>query len=219
MKRYLAVLLAIPLNLGSFGYASTECVEVKNSLCIERFQYSDPIGKRYRTLTILNDGKTVRVLRGEIEKGGVFDKINPPELSPDGNFALLHQVESGKAETSNGLVTNHEIAYCELVNLRSGCIIARETGEFCGGTFTQDGRWNNQLYPEFNLTAEAPRAKKYVEGSLRPTDSPASSLDNLLICDPPDANNKKDYRTIIERNTFKLNNIQREVLRRNLNDK
>jgi hypothetical protein len=218
MKRYLVILLAIPLNPGNFGYASTECVEIKKASCIEHLRYSDPIGKRYRTLTILNNGKTIRILRGEIDNGGTFEKTDPPELSPDGNFVLLNQIESGEVETSSGAVIHHEVAYCELVDLRSGCIIARETGEFCGGTFTRDGRWKSQLYPEFHLTAEIPRAKKYVEGMLKFADSPASSFDNLLICDPPDANNKKDYRTIIESNTFNFDNIQREFLRRNLND-
>ncbi|QJC80889.1 hypothetical protein [Pseudomonas umsongensis] len=212
MKSYLAVFLVI-LTYGTFGYASTKCIETKGSSCNEKLKYSDRIGERYRTFTILRDGKTVRVLRGDVGKGGTFERIDHPILSPDGNIVLLSQIESGEVETSNGSKTYHEVAYCELVDLRNGCIIARETGEFCGGTFSQDGRWENSLYPEFSLTTETPRAKYYADGTQIFADSPAASFDNLLFCDPPDTKNKNDYHIIIEKHNFKLDSAQRELLK------
>ncbi|MGF6092796.1 hypothetical protein [Pseudomonas sp. 18173] len=210
MKRRLVILLTITLSSSNFIFASTKQVEIEEASHAESFQYSDPVGGRYRTLTILVGGKVVRALRGENSRGGTFERIDPPVLSAGGNFVFLSQIESGEVEVLSGSTVNHEVAYCELVEVRSGCIIARETGEFCGGAFTKDGKWENVLYPEFNLISEAPKAKKYVDGTLKFSESPVSSFENLLACDPPGFNNKNYYRALINQNSFNLDGAQRE---------
>ncbi|WP_146041545.1 hypothetical protein [Pseudomonas sp. DP16D-R1] len=212
--KYLLVILLIFFTSVNIGIAAVQCLNVGRSSCAEIFQYGDPIGARYRTLTILDDTKVVRVLRGEVDNGGVFEQTEVPVLSPDGNFALINQIESGEVEASSGSITHHEVAYCDLLDVRSGCIIAKETGEFCGGTFSSDGKWNNQLYPEFNLAAETPKAKNYVGGLQQFSDSPASSFDNLLFCDPPNINNVSDYRILIERNNFNLKSLDSSILKK-----
>lgn len=213
MKYYLVIVLTAFAPV-SFGFAETHCAKPEKSSGSKILQYGDPIGEQYRTLTIFDGTKVVRTLRGEVEKGGVFERAEVPVLSPDGNFALLNQIESGEVETSSGAIIHHEVAYCDLLDVRSGCIIAKETGEFCGGTFSSDGKWDNQLYPEFNLAAETPKAKKYVDGMQRFSDSPASSFDNLLLCDPPNINNISDYRILIERNNFSLKGLESSILKK-----
>lgn len=215
MKRYL--LLLILLNLDNYVVAATERVKEKESSNGIDFQYDDQVGERYLTLTILRDGKTVRTLRAGIQNGGAFEPDDPPRLSPDNHFVFLSQIESGELETPNGPVTR-EVAYCNLVDVYSGCIVARETGQFCGGAFTRDGKWKNPLYPDVNLANKTPRANDYAKGKLRPADSPNASFDNLLACDPPSDDNADAYRTIIEKNLFDLDSAQHDALERNLKE-
>lgn len=217
MKRYLLILILF--NSGNYGVAIAENVREKESSHINDFQYSDPMGKRYLTLTIFRDGNIVRTLRGESQSGGAFERDDPPFLSPDGNFVLLNQIESGDAERPDGSLIYHEVAYCNLVDVRNGCIVARDTGQFCAGTFTEEGKWKNPLYPDVNLANKTPRANDYAKGKLRSADSPVASFDNLLACDPPSDDNADAYRTIVEKNLFDLDSAQRDALERNLKER
>ncbi|VVN45851.1 hypothetical protein [Pseudomonas fluorescens] len=186
--------LAFPLT----SRVSEESPKERTLSRVVDFQYDDPVAGRYSTLTILSGGKVVRILRGGTHNGGTFERQDPPNLSPDGNFVLLSQIESGEVEVSNNTFVPHEVAYCDLVYVHSGCIVARETGEFCGGAFSRDGRWDNSLYPDFNLTAAIPRVSTYAEGKMEITDSPGSSLENLLVCDPPRDVNRKTYSDMLQ---------------------
>lgn len=208
MMRHLLILLPILFSWSHYG-AAVERTKEKESSYITDFQYSDTVGERYLTLTILHDGKIVRTLHGERERGGAFERESLPRLSPDNNFVYLSQIESAELETPNGAIIS-ENAYCSLVNVRNGCIVARETGEFCGGTFTSDGKWKNSVYPDFNLAGATPSASAYVEGKLKPSGSPETSFENLLACDPPNNNNADAYRIIAERNIFDLDSTQRD---------
>lgn len=202
------------LNTGSYVSAD-ELAKGKVSSYIGDFQYGDPVGERYLTVTLLSDGKVVRTLHAELGSGGAFEREVPPRFSPDGDFVLLNQVESAELETPSGPVIS-ETAYCSLVGTQNGCIVARETGEFCAGTFTLDGRWANSLYPEFNLAAVTPSARAYVMGKLKPVGSPETSFENLMVCDPPNTKNADEYRTIMEDNIFDLDSAQTKALRRSL---
>ncbi|MDU9393971.1 hypothetical protein [Pseudomonas sp. zfem002] len=86
--------------------------------------------------------------------------------------------------------------------MRTGCLIARETGEFCGGSFTKEGGWDNPTYPDFDLEAQSPRAWDYAKGRSVPHGGTLASLENLLLCDPPDRENLDAYKAISEKNIF-----------------
>lgn len=217
MKRYLLILALF--NSGNYGVAVAENAREKELSHVSDFQYGDLVGKRYLTLTIFRDGNIVRTLRGESQRGGAFERDDPPFLSPDGNFVLLSQIESGDAEMSDGTVIYHEVAYCNLIDIRNGCILARDTGQFCGGTFTEDGKWKTPLYPDVNLANKASRSNDYAKGTLRSADSPVASFDNLLACDPPSDDNADAYRTIVENNLFDLDSARRDALERNLKER
>lgn len=214
MKRYAFLVLPVLLSTASYCLAD-EGTKEKNSGRASTLKYSDPAGDRYLTLQIFRDGNIVRALHGEIERGGAFDYEESPLASSDGHFILINQIESAKLETPNGpIITNR--AYCSIVDVRSGCIVARDTGQFCGGAFTSDGEWKTPVYPDLNLSATAPKAKAFVKGQLRPADSPETSFDNLLACDQPDSDNADAYHTIMEENIFDLDSAQREALLRDL---
>ncbi|WP_460056223.1 hypothetical protein [Pseudomonas sp. S2_D06] len=98
------------------------------------FKYDDPVGELYLKLT-----RNVRTLQGDRLLGRAYERTDPSLASQDGNFVYLSQIESGFVEGSNDSPKYQEVAYCELLDVRSGCIVARETGELCGGSFTFDG--------------------------------------------------------------------------------
>lgn len=166
-------------------------------------QYEENEGHRYAVLKILDSGRLVRLFRGRDDDGGTFEKIEPPHFSEDHKYLLFSQVDSGEVIGPDDLPLYHEVAYCGIVNTRTGCLIARETGEFCGGSFTKEGGWDNPTYPDFDLEAQSPRAWDYAKGRSVPHGGTLASLENLLLCDPPDRENLDAYKAISEK-TFSV---------------
>lgn len=178
-------------------------------------KYDGPAMEFYLAVDIYHEGKRVRRLRGDAQNGGLFVKEVPPHLSPDGYYVSLNQLESAELETPSGRKMA-ETAYCSLVDVRSGCIVARETGSFCDGTFTSDGKWKTSLFSELDLVAASPKADAYANKKLRPAGSPETSYENLLACDSPNTDNMEAYQYILDANLFKLNAKKLSVLRARL---
>lgn len=205
MKHYIAVFFAL-IALG-FDTLITFADSEDSAQAVD-IRYLEPIGDLYRTIEFVARDKQVRILHGHSSSGGAFERDPVPNFSPDHSHILLTQIESDNIEMPNGLVVRHEVAYCNIIDLRTGCIIARETGEFCGGIFTADGKWKNAVYPDFDLFTETPRATSYLEGKLTPADSLNTSFENLMACDPPNEGNTEAYRMIIKERVFDLNSKQ-----------
>lgn len=171
--------------------------------------YQGELDGRYQSLALVNNGDVLRKLYGVADKGGLFEYDEFPTVSSDGRYAAINQVESGCDE---GKVF-HEVAYCELIDLRSGCIVARDTGQFCGGEFTGSGEWRTSVLEDLNLLEVTPNAEKYVIGRMRFSDSPGDSLENLLVCDPIDDGNIKYYMRLARGETNGLNGGMQSKLR------
>lgn len=106
--------------------------------------YDGPTGSgRFGRVTIVHEGRAVRTLLGQQDQDGAFEREKSPRLSPDHRFVFISQIASAELDTPQGPITQ-ETAYCNLVDTHSGCIVARETGEFC----TVKGK--AFLYPEPN---------------------------------------------------------------------
>lgn len=161
-----------------------------------KIDYQNIVGERYLALTITRNGKTVRTIKGDVNNVGTFERVNPENLSENGEFVIINQIQSGHVLTPNGAPIYHEIAYCNLISTYSGCIIARETGEFCGGIFSETNKWNNPVYSDFDLHFETPKAQDYAQGRRKLSELPDSSFANLLACDPPNKENADAYRAI-----------------------
>jgi hypothetical protein len=213
MKSVLIPILFL-LSAGNYVLAQ-ETVKGEVSNNVSDFIYSDPVGERYLTLTILKDGKEVRSLHAELESGGAFEREILPRLSPHGTYIYIVQVESADLETPHGPVMS-QTAYCSLVSVSNGCVLIRETGEFCGGAFTLNEQWASSLYPELNLAGAAPRVGAFASGELKPDNSHENSFENLIACDPPSTKNADGYRAVIKNNIFDLDGTQLESLQRNL---
>lgn len=172
--------------------------------------YENEIGGRYQALTLIYNGKVLRKLHGVADKGGLFEYERSPAISSDGRYAVINQVESEGDERGRN---SREVAYCELIDLKSGCIIARDTGQFCGGEFTDSGEWRTFVFQDLNLLESTPAVEKYVSGRLSFSDSPGDSLANLLVCDPLGEENVKFYKRLAEKKFSSLSNGARNKLR------
>jgi len=157
--------------------------------------YEDELGGRYQYLTLVHDGAVLHKFRGVMDKGGLFEYERSPVVSSDGSYVVVNQVEAGLDQQGRTL---YEMAYCELIDLESGCIAARGTGQFCGGEFTGSDEWKTFVFQDLNLSEVAPTAEKYVSGRLNFSDSPGDSLENLLVCDPPADDNVKYYKRLVD---------------------
>jgi len=172
--------------------------------------YEGELGDRYQALALVYNGKVLRKLHGVADKGGLFEYERFPVISSDGRYAVVNQVESEGDERGRN---SHEVAYCELIDLRSGCIVARDTGQFCGGEFTDSGEWRTFVFQDLNLLETTPTAEKYVSGRLSFSDSPGDSLGNLLVCDPLDEGNLKYYKRLADEKFSNLSDGARNKLR------
>jgi len=217
MKHHPIIVLIALTSLSDFASADQSPIQQTLKQHTE-IRYSREFKGLYLSLNIYHKGKHVITLHGDIESGGAFKREEPPRTSPNNHYIYISQVEAAEVETPNGPKTS-ERTYCSLVDVRNGCIIARETGSFCGGTFTKDGKWENSLYPNLDLVTTAPKISAYSDGRLMPTGSPEASIENLIACDPPNDTNMKDYKSSLKKNIFNLSIKQRNELLKNLKER
>lgn len=154
------------------------------------------------------------VLRMELSERSYsrFEYDRDPATSPDGRYVLVSDVESGEVGMPDGRGSLHERQYCGFIDTRSGCLFARQTGQFCGGHCNDAGAWVSPALSDLTLSEGRPTAEGYASGRLGPSDAPGGSLDNLLRCDPPGPGNRDHYRKLIDAGTFEVMPLQREAL-------
>lgn len=168
-----------------------------------RVQYQDAIGERFASLVLFDESRIIRSLSSNLQDEGTFDAKGHPYFSEDKKYLLFNQINSGQAEFPDGTSAYHEVVYCGIINTSTGCLIARETGEFCAGEFTAQGKWESSIYHDFDLEERSPKATNYLEQRLKPSESPVHTLENLMLCDPPREENISAYKTIITTGIFK----------------
>jgi|GEM_PF-5375867 len=160
----------------------------------------DADGKK-RSVEIYYDRRHVRTIDHSF---GEFQQELPASMSSSGNIVLLHQVESGTLHVSPEEVQRHERYYCNFVDLRTGCLLDRRTGEFCAGEWAENDTWRGSDGRTVNLLEERITAAQVVGSSQPPADGPVWSYRNLRHCDPPGRHNRRSYITLFEANVFSL---------------
>ncbi|WP_212561624.1 hypothetical protein [Stenotrophomonas sp. PE591] len=175
-------------------------------------RYDGEENGRYRNLSVMKQGTLVRRIELSERSYSLFEPDIEPATSPDGKYVFITDIESGEVDLPNGRRSLHERPYCGFIDTRSGCLLARQTGQFCGGQFNGAGAWVSPALPELILSDGRPTAGDYASGRLSPSDAPDGSLDNLLRCDPPGPGNRDHYRKLIDAGTFEVTPLQREAL-------
>jgi len=175
-------------------------------------RYDGEESGRYRNLSVMKQGKLVRRMALGKRSYSLFEYDPDPTTSPDGRYVLVTDLESGEVGLTDGRGSLHERQYCGFIDTQSGCLFARQTGQFCGGQFNDAGAWVSSALPELILADGRPTAEDYVSGRLSPSAAPDGSLDNLLRCDPPGPGNRDHYRKLIDAGIFDVTPSQRQAL-------
>jgi hypothetical protein len=140
--------------------------------------YSDKVGAYFKTVSIIWNGRVVRAFHGS-EEDGYYLKDIEPMLSEDKNFVVLNKVETSEIDEPQGEPELHERAYCSIVNVRNGCMIALETGEFCAGEFDR-GSWVSDSKARVDLADATPKRK---DASSADPEDVRYSNENLKYCE------------------------------------
>lgn len=143
---------------------------------------------------------------GESNEGG-GTQMEPPSdsnISPSGQYVVVARDEQGAVSTGPGQpesVLDRE--YCSMIEIRTGCITADQTGEVCGAGWRagQRAQWGTDEQTDLMLKSDRPSASRqlgFISAGQPPklTIHDDSGADNLLRCDPPSPVNREIYRKI-----------------------
>jgi len=208
----LSLIFAVLAALASTEDAKADGGKLVNAGGNITLRYDGEQNGRYRNVSVMKQGKLVHRMALRERSYSLFEYESDPATSPDGRYVLVSDVESGEVGMPDGRGSLHERQYCGFIDTRSGCLLARQTGQFCGGHFNDAGVWVSPALSDLTLSEGRPTAEDYASGRLSPSDAPDGSLDNLLRCDPPGPGNRDDYRKLIDAGTFEVTPLQREAL-------
>ncbi|WP_175675510.1 hypothetical protein [Burkholderia ambifaria] len=170
----------------------------------------DPLPRRAwkKAVFSLPNGTTFGLLprAGESNAGGGTE-MEPPNkwnISPSGQYVIVMRNEQGTVFMGQGqpeTVLNRE--YCSMIEIKTGCITAEQTGEICGAGWqpSQGAQWGTDSQTSMMLTRYRPSAINKL-ASINAGQPPhllmrsASGADNLLRCDPPSSANRESYQKI-----------------------
>jgi hypothetical protein len=208
----LSLIFTALATLASTEYAKADSAKSVTAGSNITLRYDGEQNGRYRNVSVMKHGKLVRRMTLGERSYFLFEYDPDPATSPDGRYVLVSDVESGEVGMPDGRGSLHERQYCGFIDTRSGCLLARQTGQFCGGQFNDAGAWISPAPPDLTLADGRPTAEDYASGRLSSSDAPDGSLDNLLRCDPPGPGNWHHYRKLIDAGTFEVTPLQREAL-------
>ncbi|WP_144021130.1 hypothetical protein [Caballeronia sordidicola] len=145
--------------------------------------------------------------------GVIFARGYGPRISPSGKYAVLDVLRAGVVDPGpSGMAENSSKQYCPVLNIASGCVVSMQTGELCGGDWSEKSdiwvvagyRYNatkpmidsefsgaNDLWGQFVKSMQindAAKIKQYLVSNLGVT--------NLMVCEPPTPSNKNSYTLI-----------------------
>lgn len=170
----------------------------------------DPLPERAwkKAVFYFPNGATFDLLpgAGESDDGG-GTQMEPPSnsnISPSGEYVIVARDEQGTVSTGPGQpesVLSRE--YCSMIEIRTGCITADQTGEICGAGWKagQRAQWGTDEQTDMMLKSDRPSARRqlgFISAGQPPklTIRDDSGADNLLRCDPPSSSNRESYRKI-----------------------
>ena len=153
------------------------------------------------------NGATFDLLPGTGKTNAGGAAIEPPsagDISPSGQYVVIGRVESGTVSSGPGQaesVLSRE--YCPVIEIRTGCITADQTGEICGAAWQagKPAQWGTEDQTNVMLKRDRPSASRLLRfisagQPVRLVIDDDSGADNLLRCDPPSSVNREAYQKI-----------------------
>ncbi|MDE1141856.1 MAG: hypothetical protein PW999_19860 [Paraburkholderia tropica] len=142
---------------------------------------------------------------GKLDSGGV--QMEPPSgsnISPSGNYVVIGRIESGTISSGPGEAESPvSREYCSMIEIRTGCVTADQTGEICGAGWQDDRpeQWGSDDQTNLMQKDDRPSAnrllRRYRAGlPMRSLLGSEFGANNLLRCDPPSLTNLEAYQQV-----------------------
>lgn len=146
--------------------------------------YSIRDGDEWKNVAIHREkGVRIDLFQGDKNKAVRFDGGGESDLSKSGLYFVLNKIEHGYISGDGEVRQDVERAYCDFIDIKTGCILREETGAFCGGYWGDaDDRWN--LGGGDSIKIDRRFFIKMSRSELRSYFTGFSDVDNLNRCLP-----------------------------------
>lgn len=105
--------------------------------------YKGKVGDEWRAVEIrLLDGDIIHPFSVSPNASIYFDGGRESNLSKNGLYVVVNKIERGVVYMGD---SSEEVEkyYCSFVEIKSGCVLKEEVGEFCGGYWSnKNDKWN-----------------------------------------------------------------------------
>ncbi|WP_152248988.1 hypothetical protein [Xanthomonas maliensis] len=142
-----------------------------------------------------------------------YDKADDTSnTSRGGAYSVVQFSENGELTGGQGTSGTESLYYCAFVRMADGCVVKVSEGQICGGAWGTDGHWHTTPDgPAAKIDNDPPHVSKVYKGyaaGLKDATfvtSPrilaylefGTTVDNLLVCDPPGTTNTNTYQQLI----------------------
>ncbi|QXH44743.1 tetratricopeptide repeat protein [Pseudomonas xanthosomatis] len=142
--------------------------------------------------------------RNNSAEGGWVFYATADDVSPGGKYLMLQRVEFATVINDEGQKENAEQAYCDAVDLDTGCVVYSDSIQQCEGSW-QQGKWHSEVSGEIDFShwLRAPGALADYAKSLAPearTNAISRSLlmgvDSYTACYPVSKANVASYNDL-----------------------
>lgn len=226
MKNKYSIFFFLLLTLASISAAASEAQSRFEFPGGGALLFSAPLGANdsanfgpgwRRAVYLSRTGKSIDLLPMESltsEEGIVYENDFPPRISPTGRYVALDVIRVLMVSSAPGdKPTAQSRQYCPVLDTQTGCIVSMQTGELCGGDWSEghdswvvdsknqddvDGAMLNYDFDSANvlwqayLVASKSSARYSIKSALRDN----LGVANMMACEPPSAVNRSAYAQI-----------------------
>ncbi|MHB9801192.1 tetratricopeptide repeat protein [Pseudomonas sp. MT3] len=164
--------------------------------------------KAWRKLTF-SDKTTSFLIYRTVSGGGDSDtlfSVSSDSLSPDGKFLILQRSEIGELYLEDGKKQETETSRCEVIEMRSGCVMQTKPSEYCSGKWSTDSKWTTSIdnaprparleTPSPALLNKRIASMSIDSKAVAVEDSLFMGAASYLACFPPSTSNIRDLNDI-----------------------
>lgn len=115
------------------------------------------------------------------------------QISADNNFLILQRIELGVLTDDKNHPQNTEKAYCDVINISTGCVLLTRPAEYCSGSW-DNGKWKTDNGKLITPTLETPRPANIISNVATLNKSGKANsikeymfmgVESYLACHPP----------------------------------
>ena len=126
-----------------------------------------------------------------------FTEDGSSELSPSGKYIVVNSVEYGYVEDYDGEKTFRDKAYCNVIDMRDGCIVSEWDGWACSYNWKKDkdilSSSDEEGAETFDFLSQRPKIKRAIN---RMALFEVERIQRYLLCDAPGTDNINIYQKL-----------------------